>query len=123
MFGVISGAVNTISSIKRVKSNPKNNKKVFKATMYNLGITGFLLLVLHFIYYMILGPTNYDMETGTHDHSYGFLPGVIRTGTWYQVQTDRWFEQSSLAMMGWILIFLGVILYLSAEYARAALKK
>ena len=95
----------------RVKKNPHDNRKVFKATIIGLGIPGFLLIIIHFVYYMVLGPTNYDMESGTNNHSFGFIPGSIRTGTWYSIQTDRWFEQSSLMMIGLILIFLGIILY------------
>ncbi|MHA1612189.1 MAG: acyltransferase family protein, partial [Promethearchaeota archaeon] len=111
LFGAVSGAVNTVSTIRRVKKNPRDNRKVFKATLIGLGLPGVLFIILHFVYYMVLGPTNYDMESGTHAHSYSFIPGSIRTGTWYTIQTDRWFEQSSLMMIGMILIFLGIILY------------
>ncbi|MHA1746939.1 MAG: acyltransferase family protein [Promethearchaeota archaeon] len=111
LFGAVSGAVNTVSTIRRVKKNPNDNRKVFKATLISLGIPGILFILMHFVYYMVLGPTNYDMESGTHNHNYSFIPGSIRTGTWYNIQTDRWFEQSSLMMIGMILIFLGIILY------------
>lgn len=112
MFGVISGSVNTISIINSIEKKDISNKEIFKITIKKLCLAGLLFNFLHFIYYMILGPTNYDLESGTYNHSYGFIPGSIKTNSWYLIQTDRWFEQSSLAMIGWILIFLGVFLFL-----------
>ncbi|RLF34122.1 MAG: hypothetical protein DRN07_00770 [Thermoplasmata archaeon] len=103
IFGVISGAANTIMAHLRFKGLMRG--KPFRHIMS----AGIFLLIMHYIYNVFLGPHTHNFETG--EHSYSMVALTVRNGALTFPHMDKLFEGSALTMLGWNLIFLGIILY------------
>ena len=103
IFGVISGAVNTIMANFRWRGAVKG--KPFR----HIISAGFFLLIMHYIYNVFLGPHTHDFET--FHHSYSMVALTVRNGAITFPEIKRLFEGSALSMLSWNLIFLGMILY------------
>lgn len=103
IFGVISGAANTIMA--HFRSRGLVTGKPFR----HLISAGVFLLFMHYIYNVLLGPHTHDFETG--EHSYAMVALTVRNGALTFPHIDKFFEGSALTMLAWNLIFLGVILY------------
>jgi hypothetical protein len=81
--------------------------QVFRNTVFNLSLSGLFLLGLHYVYPVLLGPTSFDFDT--HRHKYSLLPALIRG-----VEVDpvaRIIEGSTFSLLGWNLIFIGILLF------------
>lgn len=105
LFAVISGVANLSMATLRIQAK----EDVYKNTFRNLSISGLFLLVFHYVYNIFLGPTSFNFETGFH--KYSFIAGSLREGALYSIPIKRFFEGSALSMLGWNLIFFGIILY------------
>jgi hypothetical protein len=58
----------------------------------------------------LLGPTSFDFET--HRHHYSLLPALIRGIRLDSLDLTRLFENTTLSLLGWSLVFSGVVLWL-----------
>jgi len=103
IFGVISGAANTIMVNFRLEGKVKG-----KAFRHIISV-GFFLLIMHYIYNVFMGPHTHDFET--FHHSYSMIALTIRNGAITFPEMKKFFEGSALSMLSWNLIFLGIILY------------
>jgi hypothetical protein len=95
LFALVSGAVNTYSSSFR------------RRPLRGLLLTGSLMLILGFVYFVYIGPALYDMEGG--NHMYSLLDGIMKDGTVHQMSFDRVIYNSSLTMIGMNLMFIAAM--------------
>ncbi len=109
LFALISAVVNTYSSFQRLEKNFKNGVKypAWKAFGRRWCFLGLFYLLLNFLYTYLVSPFNMNFETFEISHS--FLPGVIRTGQFYQVSPEKMLHGSVFAMIGWNLIIMGLV--------------
>ena len=73
----------------------------------SLLLTGVILIVLNFVYFQALGPTLLDIPGGRHQ--YAFLNGLIETGRLPVFSWERLFYNTSLSMLGWNCILVGLL--------------
>ncbi len=109
LFALISAVVNTYSSFLRLEKNFRNGVKypAWKAFGRRWCFLGLFYLLLNFLYTYLVSPFNMNFETFEISHS--FLPGVIRTGQFYQVSPEKMLHGSVFAMIGWNLIIMGLV--------------
>ena len=106
VFTVVSGAVNTVRTCEKVA----RDGRAVRHALVGLVLSGAFLIVLHYFYTALLGPTSFDFET--HRHHYSLLPLLIRGIGLGSLDTTRLFENTTLALLGWSLVFNGIILWL-----------
>jgi hypothetical protein len=106
VFTVISGAVNTIQTCGRVR----RDGKAARHALAGLVLSGVFLIAAHYFYTFLLGPTSFDFET--HRHHYSLLPAALRGMGLDSLDTTRLFENTTLSLLGWSLIFNGIFLWL-----------
>jgi hypothetical protein len=106
VFPVVSGAVNTVRTCEKVA----RDGRAVRHALVGLVLSGAFLIVLHYFYTALLGPTSFDFET--HRHHYSLLPLLFRGIGLASLDTTRLFENTTLALLGWSLVFNGVILWL-----------
>jgi len=109
LFAVISALVNTYSSYNRLKNTEEHEfaRSAWRIFGKRWLFLGFFFLCLNFLYSFLISPFFYDFGTKTTYHS--FLPGIIRTGGYYQVAPEKILTGSTFAMLGWNLIILGLV--------------
>lgn len=105
LFAVISGAANGSMMYGRFVDGKSSPDRVLRGA----AATGLFILLLHYVYFLFLGPALLDLETG--DHSMSVLAGFIRHGAWRLPRADRVFYSTALSMVGWNVILVGVVLY------------
>ncbi|MHA1482771.1 MAG: hypothetical protein ACTSQA_04975, partial [Candidatus Heimdallarchaeaceae archaeon] len=101
--------VNTYSSFMRLEENFKNKVKnpAWKAFGRRWVFLGVFFLFLNFLYTFLVSPLNMNFDT--HEISYSFLAGLIRTGQFYQVSAVKMLYGSVFTMLGWNLIIMGLV--------------
>ena len=109
LFAVISALVNTYSSYNRLKKAEENGfaRSAWRIFGKRWVFLGFFFLCINFLYSFLVSPFFFDFDTKIAYHS--FLPGIIRTGGYYQVAAEKILTGSTFAMMGWNLIILGLV--------------
>ncbi|MHA1551817.1 MAG: acyltransferase family protein [Candidatus Heimdallarchaeaceae archaeon] len=109
LFAIISAVVNTYSSFMRLEENFKNKVKnpAWKAFGRRWVFLGVFFLFLNFLYTFLVSPLNMNFDT--HEISYSFLAGLIRTGQFYQVSAVKMLYGSVFTMLGWNLIIMGLV--------------
>jgi hypothetical protein len=106
VFTVISGAVNTVRACERVA----RDGRAARHALVGLVLAGAFLIVLHYVYTALVGPTSFDFVT--HRHHYSLLPLLIRGIGLGSLDITRLFENTTLALLGWSLVFNGIVLWL-----------
>jgi peptidoglycan/LPS O-acetylase OafA/YrhL len=106
VFTVISGAVNTVQACRRVEQDGR----AARHALAGLVLSGVFLVAAHYFYTFLLGPTSFDFET--HHHHYSLLPALIRGIRLDSLDLTRLFENTTLSLLGWSLVFNGVVLWL-----------
>ncbi len=104
LFGIISGIVNASGMYHRISTGNKP-EKVFIGYF----ISGLVMLILHYIYFIFFAPALLDLENG--NHLYSTLVDLIRNGKLVAPHLERMFYASSLSMIGWNLIIISIVLY------------
>ena len=106
VFTVISGAVNTIQTCRWVE----RDGRAARHALVGLLLSGLFLIAAHYFYTVLLGPTSFDFET--HRHHYSLLPAIIRGIGLDSLDLTRLFENTTLSLLGWSLVFNGIVLWL-----------
>ena len=105
LFAIVSGTVYGFRSWPRLSRGTDQS-----AVLRSLVTAGVVLLVLHYFYFLVLGPTLLDLDDG--NHQYSILVGFINTGEFIAPSFERVFYNTSLSMLGWNLILTGLVLFL-----------
>ena len=106
VFTVISGAVNTIQTCRRVRQDGR----AARHALVGLVLSGLFLIGTHYLYTMLVGPTSFDFET--RRHQYSLLPALIRGICLDSLDTTRLFENTTFSLLGWSLVSNGVVLWI-----------
>jgi hypothetical protein len=106
LFALISAIAHTSTQLSRLKNGFLSKRSLF----YYFFSAGFFIIILHYFYFLLLGPVVLDFEN--NNHNYSLLSGFLHNGFFDFNLADRFFYNSSLSMIGWDLVIIGVILYL-----------
>lgn len=105
LFAMVSMIANTSTQLSRLKEGLINKKTL----LYYLFSGGVLIILFHYFYFLLLGPVVLDFEN--NNHKYSLISGFLHNGFFDFNLADRFFYNSSLSMIGWNLVIIGVILY------------
>jgi hypothetical protein len=105
LFAMISMIANTSTQISRMKDGLIDKKNM----LYYFLSGGALIIFFHYFYFLLLGPVVLDFEN--NNHKYSLVSGFLHNGFFNFELTDRFLYNSSLSMIGWNLVIIGVILY------------
>jgi uncharacterized membrane protein len=103
VFAIVSGS----SHLFRWTDGISTETTVPREMRRSLLLTGVILIVLNFVYFQALGPTLLDIPDG--HHQYSFLNGLIETGHLPAFSWERLFYNTSLSMVGWNCILMGLL--------------
>ena len=103
LFAIVSGASHMFTWTDRIGEKSADPGRMRRSLL----ITGALLLVLNLAYFQLLGPTLLDIPGGRHQ--YALLNGLIETGRLPGLYWQRFFYNTSISMLGWNCILLGLL--------------
>lgn len=103
LFAVVSGASHLFSWTDRLGSGAADPRSMRRSLL----ISGALLLVLNQAYFQLLGPTLLDIPGGRHQ--YALLNGLLEAGQAPRLHWQRFFYNTSLSMLGWNCILIGLL--------------
>jgi hypothetical protein len=118
LFAVVSSAAYAYASACRVASGGVSAAQLLP----HFWVSGGVLLVLHYIYFVFLGPRLLDVVHGAHQD--GLLPGLIASGVLPPVTPERFFYSTTLSMIGWNLVLIGPLLsFLASEHGLGRMRR
>lgn len=103
LFAIVSGASHLSAWTGRIATRSADPRRMRRSLL----ATGALLLVLNLLYFQLLGPTLLDIPGGRHQYS--VLNGLIETGRLPRLYWERFFYNTSISMLGWNCILLGLL--------------
>lgn len=110
LFALISGAAYGYSTALRVQGQDARPGRI----LARFWVAGGFALVLHYVYFLVVGPKLLDVVHG--NHQYALLPGLIATGSLPAVPVDRLFYSTALSMVAWNLILCGPLIGLLGRW-------
>ena len=108
LFLVVSAVANTRMAYLRIRAD--DNQHAVRHTLVNWALSGAVLLALHYLYNIVLGPTSFDFVT--HHHHLALIPATIRSGHLTLPDAKRYFEGSTFSMLAWGLMLTAGLLFL-----------
>jgi uncharacterized membrane protein HdeD (DUF308 family) len=112
VFAMISGAVHTIQFYRKKELH---NYKPVKLLKYNT-ISGLLILLIAYLYFIFTGPGLVDMENRMMNNS--IFVDLLRNGRYPGFNFERIFYVDSLVMIGLNILLIGVVFFFVQKAAK-----